>query len=437
MDNDLLYMRVAARVFGQPLLIRPQEAEIIGAYVRSRMEGVKPEASRFVGEQQIDAAGRWRGYRKVGSVGVISILGELVNRGAWLGASSGLTSYEGIVEQVRQASEDRDVETIVLDINSPGGEALGMADTARAIRRLAAGRRIVAVTNSLAASAAYGLATSGDEIVITESGVAGSIGVVMVHYDHSQRLENMGVRATVITKGKLKAVGHPFGALSEDDLQELDRQASRFMDGFVRLVADHRPDLSEDRIRALEAGIKIGQDAVDAGLADRVGTFESVIDELTRARSGRFPSQSRRYSMSEKTGSPAADTSAGIPLAEHEAALGRARTEARAAGAAEATQRLGAVLSADGIKGDGRRMAAALDLAVKSPGMSAEDVVSFVTGNVAAGTQPEPQAQADAYEASRTAAAGLVSPAKADARRTKSDLSAGSIYAARRNAKGA
>lgn len=395
-DADLMYLRVSRLVFGQPLLLSPDVAETIGSFLRSRMEGARPEASRFAGRNAVDPqSGAWKGYRKTGSVAVISIMGELVNRGAWLGASSGLTSYEGIVQQVRAAVEDADVSTILYDINSPGGEAYGMADAARTMRALAAGKRTIAVINAIGTSAAYGVATSADEIVITESGVAGSIGVVRLHLDRSEQAAKMGVKATVITNsdGTDKAIGNPYKPLSDEDVASLRADADRIMDGFVALVTDHRPGLDDAAVRAQRARIFIGADAVAAGLADRVGTFESVLAEV-QAGNSRAPASGRSTSMKGKameatTGAPAAD--AGISREEHEKAVAAAERK----GFDAATSRLATVLCADGVKGDPGRIAAALDLAVKNPAMSSADVTAFVTAHVA----PAPTSSAASADA--------------------------------------
>lgn len=395
MDQELLYSRIASNFFGRPLLLRPQEAEMIGSFLRMRMEGQRaPDASRYVGEEQIettsDGRKRWKGYRREGNVGIVSIIGELVNRGAWLGASSGLTSYEGIAQQMRQAAADRDVSDIVLDMQSPGGEAIGMAETARLIRAISREKPVTAVVNGMAASAGFGLASGASEIVVTESAITGSIGVVLVHFDQSRRLDAMGVKATIIHAGALKAVGNQYGPLSRDDLAVLQAEVDRFMSGFVRVVADHR-GISEQAIRDLEAGIFIGEDAISAGLADRVGTFDSVISDLSRAQGGRTTSLKRRLSMSEQTGAPAAET-AGISQETHDNALAKAHAKSHAegmrAGAEAERARIGAIIAAEGIKGNAARLGAALDLAAKAPGMSADDVVAFATANIPDAADP-------------------------------------------------
>lgn len=119
---------------------------------------------------------------------------------------------------------------------------------------------------------------------------------------------------------------------------------------------------------------------------------------------------------------------AGISRADHEAALEAAKIEA----ASTATNRLAGILGAEGITGDAARMSAALDLAVKSPGMSAEDVAGFITANVSA-SAAKPDAR-QTYEAGRTAAAALAMPTPAKPSAAKPDLNPGSIYDARRQA---
>lgn len=82
-SDDYQYVRIAQHVFNTPLLVLPDVAETIGAYVRSRMEGVRPEANRFAGRPVVDPhTGQYKGYRREGHVGIVSITGELVNRGA-------------------------------------------------------------------------------------------------------------------------------------------------------------------------------------------------------------------------------------------------------------------------------------------------------------------------------------------------------------------
>lgn len=409
-------IHIADRVLNRPLLVTPDKAQIILSVLAGRIGINSPEASRFEGESVIrgDDGGVSKStpYRVKNGVAIITVTGSLVNRGAWIGASSGLTSYEGIGHQLKSARDEEGVHSVILDLHTPGGEATGAFEIAEIVRDLASRKRTVAVVNGLAASAGYALASGASEIVTTETGVSGSIGVVMLHADYSKMLAKDGIDPTLIFAGAHKVDGNPFQPLSADVRDDLQAEVSSFYELFLRTVAKGRGSrMSADDARQTEARTFIGQAAVDAGLADRLGTFDSVLAELTRAtpRGGRQPSQNRRTSMSENTGASAADN-AGISKAEHEQAVNLAADTGRQEGASAATDRLVAALGADGIKGDAKRMQAALELAVKSPAMSGEDVAAFVAANVPlAAAAAQALTQAD-YEAGRMAGAGLAKP---------------------------
>jgi capsid assembly protease len=155
-----------------------------------------------------------------------------------------------------------------------------------------------------------------------------------------------------------------------------------------------------------------------AGIPDEPGAEASISETATMENDP----------MSNLSAAPGAGVIAGILEADHKAAVAKAEADGKAAGRKEASDRMAAILGADGIKGDGGRMAAALDLSAKSPDMAAEGVVSFVTTNV-------PAAKADAtatYEQERLASAGLTQPGGGGGnRQAKADLNPTSIYAAR------
>jgi hypothetical protein len=121
--------------------------------------------------------------------------------------------------------------------------------------------------------------------------------------------------------------------------------------------------------------------------------------------------------------------SAGISQATHDAAVAAARADGKAEGEKAATERFNAALGADGVKGDAGRMAAALDLAVKSPAMAGADVAAFVVANVAASTVSTTNAAT--YSAQRVEAAGLAQPGSS-APAKKATIDTNGIYAARR-----
>jgi len=328
-------IHIADRVLNRPLLVTRDKAQVILSALAGRIGVNAPEMSRFEGSNWDGA--EWKPYKVTREgVGIVSITGSLVNRGAWIGANSGLTSYEGIQHQLKKALEDDAVHAVILDLHSPGGEAVGAFETAEAVRKLAATKRTVAVVNGMAASAAYAIASGAAEIVTTETGVSGSIGVVLLHADFSRQLDREGITPTLIFAGEHKVDGNPFEPLPKNVRTDLEAEVEAFYDLFIRTVALGRGDrLTAEMARATQARTFIGQQAVGAGLADRVGTFESVLAEFSRdpVSAGRTTSGMKGNAMTEKTGAPAAEN-AGIAKTDHDKAV----ADARAAGVAEGTK---------------------------------------------------------------------------------------------------
>lgn len=330
-------IHIADRVLNRPLLVTRDKAQVILSVLAGRIGVNAPEMSRFEGSNWDGA--EWKPYKVTREgVGIVSITGSLVNRGAWIGANSGLTSYEGIQHQLKKALEDDAVHAVILDLHSPGGEAVGAFETAEAVRKLAATKRTVAVVNGMAASAAYAIASGAAEIVTTETGVSGSIGVVLLHADFSRQLDREGITPTLIFAGEHKVDGNPFEPLPKNVRTDLEAEVNAFYDLFIRTVALGRGGrLTAEMARATQARTFIGQQAVGAGLADRVGTFEDVLAELSRdpvpSAAGRTTSGMKGHAMTEKTGAPAAEN-AGISKTDYDNAV----AAARAAGVAEGTK---------------------------------------------------------------------------------------------------
>ncbi|MDB5652476.1 MAG: capsid assembly protease [Tardiphaga sp.] len=309
--------RIADMVINRPLLVLPSKLSVIAMVLDGRigieaagLEGLDdlartaPEESRFVGDfAPVDPrdprAGR-KPYRTTAAgVAILPLLGSLVHRASYLDAISGMTSYEKFSFLVTMAAEDPDVASITIDIDSPGGQAIGAFEAADVVR--AAGKRkpVVAVANGLCCSAAYAIASAATRIVATPSSVLGSIGVVLLHADHSKRLDKAGVSVTLIHAGARKVDGHPYAALTDEVAIELQAEVNRFMDLFVETVQKGRAKLSAKAIRATEAKTFLGVDAVAAGLADEVGSFVGVVEDLNRASPIRHRLTARHMAAAE------------------------------------------------------------------------------------------------------------------------------------------
>lgn len=378
---------VADRVLNRPLLLSPEKAQVIMSVLAGRIGVNSPEASRFEGSrvaQDEDGRMKVKPYSVSNGVAIITITGSLVNRGAWIGAYSGLTSYEGIQHQLKTALADPAVHSVILDLHSPGGEAVGAFETAAVVRQVAASKRVLAVVNGMAASAAYAIASGANDIIVTETGVAGSIGVVMLHADYSRMLDREGVTPTLIHAGAHKVDGNPFEPLPDAVRADLQAEVDAFYDAFLATVAKGRGNrLPAATARKTEARTFIGKAAVAAGLADRVGTFESALAELTRA-SGRITVQQRSSSMdNENQPAPAA----GISQADHTRAVSDARAEGTKAGATAERARFSAVFGNEHYAG---RQAAAHTM-LTTTDMTAEAICNVLATLPAAAAAPQPK----------------------------------------------
>lgn len=340
---------LADRAMNRPLVIHPDKAAIILEVLAGRI-GVDtapmvPEASRFAARSR---AGDRQLVPVSAGVAIISIIGTLVNRGAWVGASSGLVSYEGISAQLREAAADPAVQSVILDIDTGGGEAGGITGVAAQIAALARQKRVVAVVNDTACSGGYWLASAANEIVVSETSMVGSIGVVVLHVDRSQEMVQKGWAPTFIHAGAHKVDGNSLGPLPDSVRTDVQQSIDQLYRSFCQGVAAGRGSrLSAAAARATEARVYLGRDAVAAGLADRVDTFDAVLRSLQRPSGGSKPlrrtepaSKAERQPVGAPSASAAWHCATGVQLLPPVTAPSRAKQEDAAAVHARSIEKL-------------------------------------------------------------------------------------------------
>lgn len=252
---------------------------------------------------RIEAADRGprRGRQRAGVVGVVPIYGVIAPRVEAMNSSGG-TSVDAIGASFREALADPEISAILLDIDSPGGVVDGIPELAAEIRAGRETKPILALANTLSASAAYWLGSSADELSATESAKVGSIGVFTVHEDLSAKLESEGIRPTLISAGKYKTEGSPFGPLTDEARAE--RQASvnevyaMMTAGIGKSrgvsAATVREDYGEGRTLSAKR-------ALEAGMIDRVETFDQAVKRLA---AGKIRSRAERGQIAALYGAP-------------------------------------------------------------------------------------------------------------------------------------
>ena len=194
---------------------------------------------------------------------------------------SGGTSTERFSCDLKQAVDDPGIKAIVIDVDSPGGSVFGVEELASEIRAATEKKYIVAVANSLAASAAYWIGSAASEMVMTPGGEVGSIGVYTVHQDYSDQLANEGVKTTLIKAGKYKAEGNPFEPLSDDAKEALQKRVEEIYGSFIASVANGR-GVSASTVRSgFGQGRVVGaKEALDMKMVDRVETLQETLARL-------------------------------------------------------------------------------------------------------------------------------------------------------------
>ena len=282
---------LASRLFGTPLLIHRPKLDVILSVVGQRIGMADVPAMPMM-----DMAAFQRPPSAVAPEGiaVIPIHGSLVKRSLGMEAASGLTSYGEIATMLDAALADPQVSGILLDIDSPGGEASGSFELARRVREVAAQKPVWAVANDAAYSAAYAIAASAQRLFVTETGGVGSIGVIALHVDQSVKDAKDGYHYTAITAGTHKNDYSPHEPLSDAAKTELQGEVDRLYAIFTEHVAAMR-GLDLDVVRATEAGLFFGSNAVAQGLADGIQTLDATLSQFHQFLNARnhSPSQVR------------------------------------------------------------------------------------------------------------------------------------------------
>lgn len=307
--------RLALQVFNKPLLVAGAKLDTILSAVGHRiLDGTEAPLPRkaFLDDDRDEgprAEFPCRGILLPNGIAQIPIIGSLVRRGSWLDAESGLCSYAEIERGVAAALADSRVNAVLLEIDSPGGEASGCFELVRSIRKMrkAAGKPIWAVANDMACSGGYGIASAADQIWLSELGEVGSIGVVTAHVDMTGADRDAGLRWTYVTSGKHKVDGNAHAQLGDDVKAKLQAGIDAVYKIFIELVAENR-GLSVESVRSTEAATYMGKAAIGVGLADSVGTLGEAVEALAGQLNGKagagvqsaMPAKTRRNEMAKK-----------------------------------------------------------------------------------------------------------------------------------------
>ncbi len=247
-------------LLGKPLMLEPRSFELLSLH--SEKQPIFKNVKHYV-------------KNNIEKTAIIPIHGILTKKPGAFDGFLGMTSYEKIHEEMESALGDKSIETILLDIDSPGGEVNGVFDLADFIYSARGKKRIIAIANDDAYSAAYAIASSAEKVFVSRTSGVGSIGVIASHIDQSRFDEKQGIKYTTIFAGSRKNDLNPHEPMTSESLESLQKEVDRLYEMFLQLTARNR-GLSIEKIRSTEAGLYFGEKAVEIGLADGMAILSSI-----------------------------------------------------------------------------------------------------------------------------------------------------------------
>jgi signal peptide peptidase SppA len=263
-------------LFNSPWAIYPQKLdEMIDTY-GDHIKNDKIDFNALIDRQQ---AGNRELFTQVEDSAVIDVKGPLSKGSSLFSFFFDASSTKNIQLAIEAALENREINKIILDIDSPGGTVDGSFELADFINNAKREKPILAFSDGMIASAAYLIAASADSITITgKTNQVGSIGVIARHVDFTKMDESTGIKVTEFVTGKYKNLFSSDRALDDFATKEIQAQIDYIFSLFVADVSDRRPDLTIEQIVGMEAKVFIGQQSIEAGLVDSVSTMDSLIN---------------------------------------------------------------------------------------------------------------------------------------------------------------
>lgn len=233
-------------------------------------------------------------------VAIIPVTGPLFRYANLFTMISGASSYELIARDFTTALENPQIKGIILDIDSPGGEVNGVSELSNMVFAARGKKPVVAYASGDAASGAYWIASAADEIVVSETSALGSIGVVGMYQGKS------GKSAEAVEIVSSQSPHKRLDPTTDDGRSRLQIRIDSMADVFIETIARNR-NVSTENVQNHYGGgdVMIGAKAVSAGLADRIGSLEGLIAELSSPQKsprteGFFNAQNQPPSTQEK-----------------------------------------------------------------------------------------------------------------------------------------
>lgn len=198
----------------------------------------------------------------------------------------GEANAEDIVSSLQAAFEDKGTAGVIVRINSPGGSPVQAGIVNDEIRRLRAkhpGTPIYAVVEDVCASGGYYIAVAGDKIFVDKASIVGSIGVLMDGFGFVGSMEKLGVERRLLTAGENKGFLDPFSPQDARHKEHAQQMLGEIHQQFVDVVRQGRGKRLKETPEMFSGLMWTGARSIELGLADGLGSVESVARDLIKA----------------------------------------------------------------------------------------------------------------------------------------------------------
>ena len=289
-----------------PWAILPEWGERVMAIYERWESGAALDVSEVKARTGKPLAGPSRGYEVRNGVAIIPMKGVISQRMNMMADVSGGTSSELLAQDITAAADDPKISAIVIDGDTPGGAVAGTPGAAAALFRARQIKPTALLVGELAASAGYWIGSAAEQVYMASPvAQAGSIGVISRHVSKARALEAAGVDVTEIYAGKYKAVGSDAKRLSDEDKAVIQDKVDTLYSIFVNDVARYRGRSVEQVLSDMAEGrVFIGQQAIDAGLADGFRTMDELVVEMKDRSKWRPVAGGARMQKMASTGPP-------------------------------------------------------------------------------------------------------------------------------------
>jgi protease IV len=195
-------------------------------------------------------------------------------------------SAERVTSALQAAFKDKNTQGVVVRCNSPGGspvQAQTIYDEMKRLRKKYSDIPLYAVIEDVCASGGYFVAAGADRIYVGKASIVGSIGVLMNGFGFTGLMEKLGVERRLITAGENKGMLDPFSPLDEKDKEHVKKLMGDIHQQFISVVREGRGKRLKETPEIFSGLIWTGAQSIDLGLADGIGSLDSVARDVVKA----------------------------------------------------------------------------------------------------------------------------------------------------------